>query len=182
MVCGLRPFLEQVEQKHGTPFGQVTASKFGPDGSVPCLFDGAKSRADGYAERVSRYAGLAVQLAAHRSRGRRSQLTSRLEVEMAKTYLKGQAAQARAYSQAVVSEGGKVVWLAGQVAAGDASGKSLAGDFDGQVRELFSRLAKTLGDAGGALGEMVTMTVFITDARFGDREPVMKTDIVTIYP
>ena len=87
---------------------------------------------------------------------------------MAKTYLKRQAAQARAYSQAVVSEGGKVVWLAGQVAAEDPSGNSLAGDFDGQVREVFSRLGKTLEDAGGGLGDMVTMTVFITDARFGD--------------
>ena len=47
---------------------------------------------------------------------------------MTKTYLKRPAAQARAYSQAVVSEGGKVVWLAGQVAAEDASGKPLAGD------------------------------------------------------
>jgi enamine deaminase RidA (YjgF/YER057c/UK114 family) len=88
---------------------------------------------------------------------------------MAKTYLKRQAAQARAYSQAVVSEGGKVVWLAGQVAAEDSSGNSLAGDFEGQVREVFSRLGKTLADAGGGLGDMVTMTVFITDARFGDR-------------
>ena len=88
---------------------------------------------------------------------------------MSKTYLKRQAAQARAYSQAVVSEGGKVVWLAGQVAAEDSSGNSLAGDFEGQVREVFSRLGKTLEDAGGALGDMVTMTVFITDARFGDR-------------
>ena len=87
---------------------------------------------------------------------------------MAKTYLKRQAAQARAYSQAVASEGGKIVWLAGQVAAEDASGKSLAGDFDGQVYEVFSRLGKTLSEAGGALGDMVTMTVFITDARLGD--------------
>jgi 2-iminobutanoate/2-iminopropanoate deaminase len=88
---------------------------------------------------------------------------------MAKTYLKRPAAQARGYSQAVVSEGGRVVWLAGQVAAEDASGKSLAGDFDGQVHEVFSRLGKTLEEAGGALGDMVTMTVFITDARLGDR-------------
>ena len=92
-----------------------------------------------------------------------------MEVEMTKTYLKRPAAQARAYSQAVVSEGGKVVWLAGQVAAEDVSGNSLAGDFDGQVREVFVRLGKTLEDAGAALGDMVTMTVFITDARFGDR-------------
>ena len=88
---------------------------------------------------------------------------------MTRAYLKRQAAQARAYSQAVVSEGGKVVWLAGQVAAEDSSGNSLARDFDGQVREVFSRLGKTLEEAGGALGDMVTMTVFITDGRLGDR-------------
>jgi len=88
---------------------------------------------------------------------------------MTKAYMKRPAAQARAYSQAVISEGGRVVWLAGQVAAEDASGKSLAGDFDGQVREVFSRLGNTLAEAGGALSDMVTMTVFITDARLGDR-------------
>ena len=88
---------------------------------------------------------------------------------MAKTYLKRERAQARAYSQAVVSDGEKVVWLAGQTAAEDSSGNSLVGDFDGQVREVFARLQKTLEDAGGALSDMVTMTVFITDARFGDR-------------
>jgi len=88
---------------------------------------------------------------------------------MTKAYMKRPAAQARAYSQAVISEGGRVVWLAGQVAAEDASGKSLAGDFDGQVSEVFSRLGNTLAEAGGALSDMVTMTVFITDARLGDR-------------
>jgi 2-iminobutanoate/2-iminopropanoate deaminase len=96
---------------------------------------------------------------------------------MTKTYLERPAAQARAYSQAVISEGGKVVWLAGQTAAEDASGKSLAGDFDGQVREMFSRLGKTLAEAGGALGDMVTMTVFITDARFGDRFTQLRKEI-----
>ena len=88
---------------------------------------------------------------------------------MAKTYLKRERAQARAYSQAVASDGGKVIWLAGQTAAEDSSGKSLAADFDGQVREVFARLGKTLEEAGGALSDMVTMTVFITDTRLGDR-------------
>jgi enamine deaminase RidA (YjgF/YER057c/UK114 family) len=55
------------------------------------------------------------------------------------------------------------VWLAGQVGAADASDKSLAGDFDGQVREVFSRLGQTLEQADGTLADMVTMTVFITD-------------------
>jgi 2-iminobutanoate/2-iminopropanoate deaminase len=96
---------------------------------------------------------------------------------MARAYVKREAAQARAYSQAVVTEGGRIVWLAGQTAGADAAGKTLAGNFDGQVREVFSRLAKTLEEAGGVLNDMVTMTVFITDARFGDRFTQLRKEI-----
>ncbi len=94
-----------------------------------------------------------------------------------KQYLKRERAQARAYSQAVISEGGRVVWLAGQVAGEDSSGRSLAGDFDGQVREVFARLGRTLNEAGGTLADMVTMTVFITDARLGDRFTELRKEI-----
>jgi 2-iminobutanoate/2-iminopropanoate deaminase len=92
-------------------------------------------------------------------------------------YIKRDAAQARAYSQAVVTEGGRTIWLAGQVGAMDATGRSLAGDFDGQVREVFSRLGRTLEEAGGTLADMVTMTVFITDARHGDRFTQLRKEI-----
>jgi enamine deaminase RidA (YjgF/YER057c/UK114 family) len=92
-------------------------------------------------------------------------------------YIKRQTAQARAYSQAVITEGGRIVWLAGQVGAADASGNSLAGDFDGQVREVFARLSQTLEEAGGSLGDMVTMTVFITDARYGDRFTELRKEV-----
>ena len=93
-------------------------------------------------------------------------------------YVKREAAQARAYSQAVITEGGRIIWLAGQVGASDATGRSLAGDFDGQVREIFSRLSQTLAEAGGTLADMVTMTVFITDARYGDRFTQLRKEIL----
>ena len=92
-------------------------------------------------------------------------------------YIKRETAQARAYSQAVITEGGRVVWLAGQVGAADGTGKSLAGDFDGQVREVFARLRQTLEEAGGALADLVTMTVFITDARNGERFTQLRKEI-----
>ena len=92
-------------------------------------------------------------------------------------YIERPTAQARAYSQAVITEGGRIVWLAGQVGAADRSGNSLAGDFDGQVREVFSRLNQTLEEAGGNLADMVTMTVFITDARYGDRFTELRKEI-----
>ncbi len=92
-------------------------------------------------------------------------------------YIKQDAAQARAYSKAVITEGGTVVWLAGQTVVEDSSGKSLAGNFEGQVREIFARLDKTLNDAGGKLADMVTMTVFITDPRYGDRFTQIRREI-----
>ena len=91
-------------------------------------------------------------------------------------FLKNERAQARAYSQAVTTAGGRTIWLAGQVAP-DAGGRSLAGDFDGQVREVFGRLERTLAELGGALADMVTMTVFITDARYGDRFTELRKEI-----
>ena len=94
-----------------------------------------------------------------------------------RTHIKRERSEARAYSQAVITEGGRTVWLAGQVALTDAAGKSLAGDFDGQVREIFRRLGETLAEAGGTLGDMVTMTVFITDNRHGDRFTELRKEI-----
>ncbi|HEY3908854.1 MAG TPA: RidA family protein [Stellaceae bacterium] len=92
-------------------------------------------------------------------------------------YLKRERAQARAYSQAVVTAGGKTVWLAGQVGIADAVGKPLTGDFDGQVRAVFARLGETLAEAGGTLGDLVTMTAFITDPRYGDRFTELRKEI-----
>src|SRR5215208_8450460 len=94
-----------------------------------------------------------------------------------RSYVKRETAQARAYSQAVITEGGRVIWLAGQVAVEDSAGRSLAGDFDGQVREVFARLGRTLEEAGATLADMVTMTVFITDARLGDRFVQLRKEI-----
>ena len=96
---------------------------------------------------------------------------------MQRTNLKRETAQARGYSQAVITTGGRTIWLAGQVAIEDAAGRSLAGDFDGQVREVFSRLGRTLEEAGARLSDMVTMTVFITDARLGDRFTQLRREI-----
>jgi enamine deaminase RidA (YjgF/YER057c/UK114 family) len=94
-----------------------------------------------------------------------------------RTHIKRERSETRAYSQAVITEGGRIVWLAGQVAFQDAAGKSLAGDFDGQVREIFRLLGVTLAEAGGSLGDMVTMTVFITDNRHGDRLTELRKEI-----
>lgn len=96
---------------------------------------------------------------------------------MQRNHVKREAAQARGYSQAVVTTGGRVIWLAGQIAGEDAEGRSLAADFDGQVKEVFRRLGRTLEECGAGLADMVTMTVFITDARLGDRFTELRREI-----
>ena len=95
----------------------------------------------------------------------------------AQEYVKGERPQTRGYSLAVITEGGKTVWLGGQIATVDDNGKSLAGDFEGQVRQIFKLIDATLHKAGGKLSDMVQMTVFITDVRNGDRLTEIRREI-----
>ncbi len=72
------------------------------------------------------------------------------------------------YSPAVITEGGRVVWLAGQVGIVDDNGKPIT-DFDSQVRQAFRNVEKVLARAGGKLSDLVTMTAFINDASKSQR-------------
>jgi len=89
---------------------------------------------------------------------------------MSREYLTGTPRmEERSYSPAVITTGKKTIYLAGFGGATDESGKSLAGDFDAQVRMAFNHIRKTLERAGAALENMVTMTVFVTDIKNGNR-------------
>ena len=84
-------------------------------------------------------------------------------------YIEGTAFQkSRAFSSAVITQGGKTVWLAGQTATIDEAGKDISGNFDAQARTVFALIDKTLQRAGATLANLVTMTVFINDPRYGD--------------
>ena len=88
---------------------------------------------------------------------------------MAQYLEKSEQQAGRAYSPAVITEGGRTVWLAGQTATRDEAGNDIAGNFDAQVKTIFSLIDKTLRRTGGTLANLVTMTVFINDPRNGDR-------------
>jgi enamine deaminase RidA (YjgF/YER057c/UK114 family) len=78
-------------------------------------------------------------------------------------YAPDERSQSRGFSRAVTTEGGKTLWLAGETG-------TPGGTFDAQVREIFAGLDKTIkANRGGGLADIVTMTVFINDARLGDR-------------
>lgn len=67
------------------------------------------------------------------------------------------------FAHAVVSHGGRTVWLAGQTAL-DADGRIVApGDVVAQYRQALGNLLHALGAAGGRPEHLVTMTTYIVD-------------------
>ena len=85
------------------------------------------------------------------------------------TYLESNEMQkARAFSPAVITEGGKTVWLAGQTTTTDLEGRDISGNFEAQCLTCFALIDKTLKRLGGSLANVVTMTVYINDPRHGD--------------
>jgi 2-iminobutanoate/2-iminopropanoate deaminase len=71
----------------------------------------------------------------------------------------------RAYSHGVRT--GNALYLAGQTGS-DAQPSGGQGRFEAQTRRAFERMRLILEAAGGTLDNLVTMTVFVTDIRYGD--------------
>ncbi|HEY2989836.1 MAG TPA: RidA family protein [Candidatus Binatia bacterium] len=90
---------------------------------------------------------------------------------------------ASAYSQAVKVKGGTLVFLSG-VGPVDEKGVLVApGDYAGQVRQTWENLRRILKKAGGSLDDVVTMTVYTTERRWGDIFTDMRKEVFkTGYP
>lgn len=70
------------------------------------------------------------------------------------------------YSQGILREGGKVLFVAGQTASdkeGNVVGK---GDIEAQTRQVFKNLSAVLQEAGGSLDNLVMTTTYITDRKY----------------
>jgi 2-iminobutanoate/2-iminopropanoate deaminase len=78
----------------------------------------------------------------------------------------------RAFSPGVITSGGTIVWVAGQTATQDGQGNNIAA----QVKQVFAQIDGILKRAGGSLDNVVTMTVFIKESRYGDRFVEMRRD------
>ena len=98
---------------------------------------------------------------------------------MKRTTIPGTWHEKRALSPAVVTEGaGKIVWLAGHTGETGDDGRSLAGNFDAQTRQVFRNIEKTLAAAGAKLSDLVTMTVYLIDARYTTRMTELRAEIL----
>jgi 2-iminobutanoate/2-iminopropanoate deaminase len=83
----------------------------------------------------------------------------------------------RAFSPGVITDGGRIVWVAGQTATRDAQGADIANNFEAQVKQVFYQIDQVMKRAGGSLANIVTMTVFIKESRYGDRFVEMRKDM-----
>jgi 2-iminobutanoate/2-iminopropanoate deaminase len=83
----------------------------------------------------------------------------------------------RAFSPGVITDGGRIVWVAGQTATRDAQGGDIANNFEAQVKQVFFQIDQVMKRAGGSVANIVTMTVFIKESRYGDRFVEMRKDM-----
>jgi enamine deaminase RidA (YjgF/YER057c/UK114 family) len=85
---------------------------------------------------------------------------------LAAQYLKPTVAE-RSYSAGVVTQGGRIVWLAGTGGTNKPDGTRIT-DFSEQTRQAFRNIEATLKQAGGTLDDLVSMTVMIRNQADGD--------------
>lgn len=67
------------------------------------------------------------------------------------------------YSQAV--RAGNTVYFSGQIALDPASGELVGGDAAAQARQAFDNLRAVAEAAGGSLGQIVRLGLYVTDLR-----------------
>ena len=95
-----------------------------------------------------------------------------------KSLVRGTWQQKRSFSPAVITKGAQtIVWVAGHTGAAADDGRSLAGNFDAQFHQVFSNIGKTLAEADCKLSDIVTMTVFLIDARYTTRMTELRSDL-----
>ncbi len=85
-----------------------------------------------------------------------------------------------AYAQAISA--GAFVFLAGQAGL-DETGQLVSLEFEQQARRTFANIERALQHVGSTLSDIVTMTVFITDWRYGPdlvrvRQDVLGDDLI----
>ncbi len=70
------------------------------------------------------------------------------------------------YSQGIVTQPGKLLFIAGQTASdknGNVVGK---GDIEAQTKQVFDNIQAVLKEVGGSLENLVMTTTYITDIKY----------------
>lgn len=85
------------------------------------------------------------------------------------------------YSQAI--RAGATVYLSGQIPLDPASGELVAGDIDAEIARAFDNLEAVCLAAGGSLGHLVKLNVYLIDlGHFARVNAAMETRFAAPYP
>jgi len=79
---------------------------------------------------------------------------------------KGVAAPGGPYSQAIVAQSKRTLYIAGQVPVDDKGNLIGRGDVEAQARKVFENIRALCEAAGGSLKNVVFVTIYVTDMRF----------------
>lgn len=104
---------------------------------------------------------------------------------MAKHVVQTDAAPAAVgpYSQAIATDGGKTVFLSGQIGLEPGTGELVSENFEGQVRQAFANMQAVIEAAGGSLGSIVKLTLYLTDmSKFASANAIMADIIPQPFP
>jgi len=70
------------------------------------------------------------------------------------------------YSQGILTESGRLLFIAGQTAS-DKDGNVVGeGDIEAQAHQVFKNLIAVLQEVGGSLDDLVMTTTYITDRKY----------------
>lgn len=70
------------------------------------------------------------------------------------------------YSQGILADGGRLLFVAGQTAS-DKDGKVVGkGDIEAQSEQVFKNIRAVLEEAGGSFANLVMTTTYITDIKY----------------
>ena len=70
------------------------------------------------------------------------------------------------YSQAILTDGGRLLFIAGQTASDKDGNVVGVGDIEAQAKQVFEKIKIIVEEAGGTLDDIVKTTVYITDAKY----------------
>jgi len=85
------------------------------------------------------------------------------------------------YSQAV--RVGDTVYVSGQIPLDPASGQLVSGDIEIEIRRVLDNLKAIAAAAGGSLGSVIKLTIFLTDlSHFAKLNEIMATYFSEPYP
>lgn len=87
------------------------------------------------------------------------------------------------YSQAIMIESGKTVYLSGQIGLDPATGELVSDNFEAQVRQCFANIEAVAAEVGGNLSNIVKLTLYLTDlSKFASANAIMAEVIPQPYP